>query len=90
VKYVLLYASADNVRERAPAHFRAHAARVQEYHARGELLLVGTFGDPQTQGSMAIFSTRVAAESFAAGDPFVRHGVVSSYEIREWNEVLAS
>ncbi|HEY6759229.1 MAG TPA: YciI family protein [Baekduia sp.] len=31
---------------------------------------------------MAILTTRAAAEAFVAGDPFVRHGVVASYEIR--------
>ena len=56
-------------------------------HACGDLLLVGTFGDPQAKGSMAIFATREVAETFVAGDPFVLNGVVSSYEIREWNEI---
>ena len=30
-----------------------------------------------------------AAEDFIAGDPFVRNGVVSTYTLEEWNEVLA-
>jgi uncharacterized protein len=88
VKYVLLYESADDVRNRAPAHFPAHHARLQEFHARGELLMVGTFGDPQEQGSMAIFPTRAAAQAFVDGDPFVLNGVVRGWEIREWNEIL--
>jgi uncharacterized protein YciI len=50
--------------------------------------MVGTFGDPQSQGSMAIFRTRESAEEFVRDDPFVVGGVVRSYEIREWNEVL--
>jgi uncharacterized protein YciI len=88
MKYVVLYTSAPDVLERAPAHFPAHKARLAEYHARDELLMVGTFGDPQAEGSMAIFASREGAESFVAGDPFVREGVVARYEIREWNEVL--
>jgi uncharacterized protein YciI len=51
--------------------------------------MVGTFADPQTQGSMAIFRTRDGAEAFAADDPFVVHGVVSKVEIKEWHEILA-
>jgi uncharacterized protein YciI len=47
VKYVLLYESADDVMSRAPAHFPAHEARLQEFHGRGELLMVGTFADPR-------------------------------------------
>jgi uncharacterized protein YciI len=88
-KYVVLYESAENVLEKAPAHFRAHSERVDDFHARGTLLLTGTFADPQQHGSMAIFTTREAAEEFVAGDPFVLNGVVRRSEIREWNEVLA-
>ena len=90
MKYVLLYESADEVASRAPAQFPAHKARLDEFHARGDLLMVGTFGDPQTQGSMAIFRTREAAEEFAREDPFVLNGVVARYEIRDWDEVLTS
>jgi uncharacterized protein len=89
MKYVLLYESADDVLSKAPVHFAAHNARLQEFHARGDILMVGTFGDPQEQGSMAIFPTRAAAEAFVDGDPFVREGVVRRWEIRDWNEVLA-
>jgi uncharacterized protein YciI len=85
MKAVVLYESADDVLTRAPAHFPAHRARLDEFEAAGTLLLVGTFGDPQGQGSMAIFTTREAAEAFVAGDPFVREGVVRSYEIRDWD-----
>jgi uncharacterized protein YciI len=88
MKYVVFYSSAEDVASRAPAHFPAHKSLLAEFHGRGDLLMVGTFADPQTQGSMAIFPTRAAAESFVAVDPFVAHGVVRSYEIREWNEIL--
>ena len=88
-KCVVLYESAENVLDKAPAHFPAHSERADDFHARGTLLMVGTFGDPQEQGSMAIFTTREAAEEFVAGDPFVVNGVVRSWEIRECNEVFA-
>jgi uncharacterized protein YciI len=87
-RYVVLYESADNVHEKAPLHFAAHWARALEFHERGDLLLIGTFGDPQTQGSMAIFATREAAEEFVADDPFVLEGVVRRWELREWTEAL--
>jgi uncharacterized protein YciI len=87
-KYVLFYESADDVASRAPPHFPAHRERCQEFRARGLLLMVGTFADPQTEGSMAIFTTREGAEEFAAGDPFVLEGVVRRSEVREWNEAF--
>jgi uncharacterized protein YciI len=89
-KFVLLYESAEDVAARAPAHFAAHRARLDEFHARGELLMVGTFGDPQTQGSMAIFTSRRAVEDFVKGDPFVLNGVVRRWEIREWRDIYGA
>lgn len=85
-KCVLLYTSAPNVMEKAPAHYPAHSARCDEFHDRGELLMVGTFADPQADGSMAIFRSRAAAEAFVAGDPFVLEGVVAGYELKDWLE----
>ena len=89
MKYVVLYETADDVLETAPIHYPAHAERLQRFHADGRALMAGAFGDPEREGSMAIFSSRDAAEDFIAGDPFVENGVVRGWEIREWNEGLA-
>jgi uncharacterized protein YciI/limonene-1,2-epoxide hydrolase len=88
MRYVVLYESADDVLVKAPAHFRAHFARGMEFHDRGVLLLYGPFGDPQREGSMAVFTSREAAEEFIAGDPFVVNGVVRGWQIREWDEAF--
>jgi uncharacterized protein YciI len=88
MKYVLFYDSADEVALKAPPHFPAHRARLDEFHAAGTLLMVGTFENPQQNGSMGVFTTRESAEAFAAGDPFVMNGVVKAWRILAWNEVL--
>ena len=85
-RYVLFYESADDVISKAPAVYPLHLARLQEFKACGELLMVGTFADPQADGSMAIFNSRDGAESFATGDPFVLQGVVRSWRVKEWLE----
>jgi uncharacterized protein YciI len=85
-RYVLFYESTDDVMSKAPQVFPAHRERLQEFKARGELLLVGTFADPQADGSMAVFASREGAESFAAGDPFVLQGVVRAWRVKEWFE----
>jgi uncharacterized protein len=85
--YAMLYTSGPDVASNAPAHFPAHVERLTAFRERGDLVLVGTFADAQEHGSMAIFSSREAAEEFAAGDPFVLNGVVSAWEIRQWNEI---
>jgi uncharacterized protein len=88
VKYVVLYEAAPDVLQRAPEHMPAHSARIQEFHSRGDILMVGTFGDPVAQGAMSVFPTREAAEAFVEEDPFVVNGLVTRWELREWNEVL--
>jgi uncharacterized protein YciI len=85
MKAVVLYHSAPDVLKKAPIHFPAHKARVDQFETSGQLLMVGTFGDVVKQGSMAIFASREGAEAFVAADPFVLEGVVASYEIRDWN-----
>jgi uncharacterized protein YciI len=50
--------------------------------------MVGTFANPQEEGSMSVFASRDAAEELATGDPFVVNGVVRSWTLREWDEVL--
>lgn len=86
MKYVLLYESADDFREKVPLHLAAHRKRWDDFHQRGQLLMVGPFTD--ALGAMGIFRSREAAEDFATDDPFVLGGVVRSWSIREWNEAL--
>lgn len=83
LRYVLFYESGDL--SLAAEHFPSHQARYTEFMERGKLLALGPFTD--RLGSMAVFVSREAADEFASDDPFVRHGVVSSWQIREWREV---
>ena len=67
--------------------FPAHQAQWEPFVADGTLLAIGPMADP-LQGALAVFATRQAAEAFVAVDPFVLEGVVASWDIVEWNEVL--
>jgi len=87
--HVVFYETNPEVVARIPEVFPAHRARVDEFHARGELLMVGTFADPIAEGSMAVFRSPEGAEEFVAGDPFVTEGIVGRWYRREWNEVLS-
>jgi uncharacterized protein YciI len=88
LKAVVFYESAGDMAAKAREHFPAHQARWREFADRGELLMIGPFANSQQDGAMGIFTTRAAAEEFVRGDPFVLHGVVRSWTIREWREAL--
>ncbi len=61
-----------------------HRAYLDEFAKGGQVWMIGTFGDPATQGSMAIFRSKDAAEQFFANDPFNLEGLVHRFELREW------
>ena len=88
MKYVMTYRAVEDFLPLAQQHAAAHVARLHEFHGRGVLLMVGTFEEPMNGESMGVFTTRQAAEEFVAGDPFVLNGVVASWTVRPWNEVL--
>jgi len=88
MKYVMTYRAVEDFLPLAQENFPAHAVRLREFHDRGDLLMVGTFDEPMNGDAMGIFASREAAEEFVAGDPFVVNGVVASWTVRPWNEVL--
>jgi uncharacterized protein YciI len=85
IKWVLHYETGDLALARQ--HFPEHKKRIDAFHDRGTLLMVGTLGSPPV-GALAVFTTREAAEEFTREDPFVLHGAVKKGTIYEWNEVL--
>ena len=85
LRCVLFYKSGDL--SLAAEHFPSHKAWYTEFMQRGVLLSLGPFSD--RSGSIAVFTTREAAEEFAKGDPFVLNGVVRDWWVREWIEALA-
>jgi hypothetical protein len=62
-----------------------HRAYLDEFAKGGQIWMIGTFGDPRTEGSMAIFRSREAVDEFLANDPFQLEGLVFRTEIREWD-----
>lgn len=87
MKVVMLYEVAADGLAKARVHLQAHRARLDDFHARGVLLMAGPYANPM-EGAMGVFTSREAAEEFIKGDPFVVNGVVRKWTLREWNEVL--
>jgi uncharacterized protein YciI len=87
MKIVSFYEMAPDGLSKVAAHYPAHRARLDEFHARGVLIAAGPLGNPP-EGALAIFNTREGAEEFIKGDPFVINGVVSKWRLVEWNAVF--
>jgi uncharacterized protein YciI len=88
MKVIMIYEVAADGMPKAQANFAARRARLDEFHARGVLLMAGPYANP-LEGAMGVFTSREAAEEFIQGDPLVLNGVVARWSLREWNEVLA-
>jgi uncharacterized protein len=86
MKYVVFYEIAPDAGDRLAELLPAHRARWQQRAEQGTLLAVGPFSD--RSGAMGVFTTHEAAREYAEGDPFVLHGLVTNWYIREWHEVL--
>lgn len=87
MKIVSFYEMAPGALSKVAAHYPAHRARLDEFHARGVIIAAGPFGNPP-EGALAIFTTREGAEQFIQGDPFVTNGLVSKWRLVEWNAVF--
>jgi uncharacterized protein YciI len=87
MKYVLRYETDPDALAGVAAVVPRHREAWQRFRDDGTLLAIGPMADP-LKGAMSVFTTREAAEAFVAIDPFVTEGVVASWELLEWNEVL--
>src|SRR5690348_7985489 len=88
--YLLLYHLVDDYLERRGEYRTEHLQLVWEAFDRGELLLGGAVAEP-ADTAVLVFRGNSAdiAKQFAAGDPYLRHGLVERWEVRQWNVVIS-
>ena len=89
--YLLFYTVADDYLARRAAHRKAHLEHAWRAVERGELVLGGALANPPDAAILLFRGTSpAAAEAFAREDPYVRHGVVVSWRVREWTTVAGT
>ncbi len=88
---VTKYASFEEAKTKAPGAIAAHRKRSQELHAKGTLIMSGAFLDQtgESLSTMAVHTSREAAEEYIEGDPFYLNGMISKWYIREWANMFA-
>ncbi len=85
---LLEYTLADDYLERRGALREEHLALARAASERGELLLAGALPDPYDRAVLVWTAPRDVVERFVADDPYVRHGLVTGWTIRDWNVVV--
>jgi uncharacterized protein YciI len=82
--------SADYLERRG--EFRAeHLGLLEGCAQRGELVLGGAVPDPFDKAVMVWREDAAETiEQFVSADPYVRHGLVESWQVRTWNTVVGS
>ncbi len=85
--FAVIGSSAGKSRDEIMAVFPRHKAFLDPFIARGEVVGVGPFIDPEG-GNMALFRTRAAAEAFAKADPFFLEGLIKEYRIKDWGDQM--
>jgi len=84
---LLVYDLADDYLERRSSLRPEHLTLATTARDRGELVLAGALADPPDM-ALLVFTDAAAAERFAQNDPYVRHGLVTSWRVREWTTVI--
>ena len=86
--FVLFYDTVDNFAERRQPYRQAHLALIDGAHRDGSLVLAGAL--KPADGALLVFRTEdvAAVEGFAARDPYVTNGLVTSWRVREWAVVV--
>ena len=87
--WLLFYDVVPDYLERRGEFRDEHLGLATAAHERGELVLAGALAEP-ADGAVLVFrgDDASAAEQFAAADPYVRNGLVSSWRVRPWTVVV--
>ncbi|HWQ69665.1 MAG TPA: YciI-like protein [Patescibacteria group bacterium] len=89
--YLLFYDVVPDYTERRQPFRKTHLELAHQAVARGELILGGALTNP-ADGVVLLFRgpSPAVAEAFAASDPYVAHGVVTNWHVREWTTVVGA
>jgi uncharacterized protein len=89
---VLKFRSFAEAKAEAAEKIAAHIERSKELHASGALVMAGAFIDKADEplSTMAVLTSRQAAEEYVTGDPFHLDGSMTKWTIREWANMFAT
>ena len=87
--YLLMYDLAPDYLERRGEFRDAHLKLAWEAKERGELVVAGALAEPSDHAILMFdCETPETVQLFAAKDPYVTHGLVRAFHVRQWNTVV--
>lgn len=86
--HILFYEYVEDMVDRRAPYRETHLARIRAERDAGRVVMAGALGDPP-HGAAIVFRgvDRNAVEAFAAADPYVKAGLVTSRRVEPWNVV---
>ncbi len=87
---LLLYDYVEDILERRAPHREAHLAHIGGWTADGRALMGGALGDPPHGAAILFTCPPEEVAAFAAADPYVVAGLVTSWRVEPWNVVAAA
>ncbi len=87
--YLLIYDLAPNYLQRRDEFRDEHLKKAWNSKEDGKLVLGGALQDPADQAYLLFEDdSPKSAEEFAKNDPYVKNGIVDSWEVRPWMTVV--
>ena len=89
--YALIYHLVDDYLERRTKYREEHLKLASESNEKGKLILAGAFSDPPDK-ALLIFKVddKSLIEEFIRKDPYVKNGLITKWEIRDWTVVIGN
>jgi uncharacterized protein len=82
--FLLIYDVGPDFIARRAQYRDEHLKLAWQASQRGELLLAGALEEPTTHAFLLFSGSREAALRFAAADPYVKHGLVRNFRVKQW------
>lgn len=85
---LLIYEYVSDMAVRRGPHREAHLERIRAEQEVGRVVMAGALGSPPSGGAIVFRGVgRRHVEAFAAADPYVGAGLVTSWRVEPWNLV---
>lgn len=88
--FMLMYDVGPDFLQRRAEFRNEHLALAWKASDAGELVLAGALEEGSGQAMLLFRGTREAALRFAAADPYVKHGLVKGFKVRQWHTTVGN